>query len=57
MPIYSYYCKTCKHHLSLLKPYDEKDNVKCPKCGEKLKLKLSAPSIGDSCGSKKSGFS
>jgi putative FmdB family regulatory protein len=41
MPVYEYYCPTCKISFDELKSEKDRDRVKCPDCGNKPERKLS----------------
>ncbi len=45
MPIYEYKCEVCGEELEVIQKPSEPPKKKCPKCGGKLKKKLSAPAI------------
>lgn len=45
MPLYEYKCEDCGEELEVIQKSSEPLKKKCPKCGGKLKKKLSAPAI------------
>ncbi len=45
MPIYEYECEDCGARLEIIQKASEPLKKKCPKCGGKLKKKISAAAI------------
>ena len=45
MPIYEYKCEDCGAELEIIQKASEPHKKKCPKCGGKLKKKISASAI------------
>lgn len=45
MPIYEYECEDCGAGLEVIQKASDPRRKKCPKCGGKLKKKISAPAI------------
>src|SRR5882762_7287201 len=45
MPIYEFECKKCKTRLEVLQKMNDKQPVKCQKCGGRLERLHSAPAI------------
>lgn len=41
MPLYDYQCEACEVVFEEFKHIDERENMVCPKCGEKAKLLIS----------------
>lgn len=42
MPMYDYRCEHCSETFTELTRYEQRDEVKCPRCGEVAKRQLSA---------------
>jgi putative FmdB family regulatory protein len=45
MPIYEYECENCRARLEIIQRANDPQKKKCPKCGGKLKKRISAPAI------------
>lgn len=45
MPIYEYFCKTCKKNFEYLQKISDKPLSKCPDCGKKIKRLISQTSF------------
>ena len=51
MPIYEYQCEKCKHSFERLIFKGDKDQIKCPKCGDnRVKKLLSSVSFINNAG-------
>ena len=42
MPIYEYECLKCNRKFELLQPIQDRNNTKCPKCKQPVKLLISS---------------
>jgi putative FmdB family regulatory protein len=45
MPIYEYKCEDCGAEMEFMQKAGDAPKKKCPKCGGKLKKRLSAPAL------------
>jgi putative FmdB family regulatory protein len=45
MPIYEYQCQDCGDKIEIIHKVGDPLKKKCPKCGGRLKKKISAPAI------------
>lgn len=64
MPIFEYKCSECGEVTEVLERAGSQGQPRCPKCGSRKTEKLfsafafggAAPSSGDSCSTRRSGF-
>ena len=45
MPLYEYECKKCHHRFERIQKYSDPHVKKCPDCGGKVELVVSAPAV------------
>ena len=45
MPLYEYICEQCEETTEILQRFGDPPPAECPKCGGKLRKKLSAPAF------------
>ena len=45
MPLYEYECKKCGHRFERIQKFSDPHVKKCPECGGKVELLLSAPAV------------
>jgi len=43
MPLYEYECKKCHHHFEKIQKFSDSHMRKCPDCGGRVELVISAP--------------
>jgi putative FmdB family regulatory protein len=45
MPLYEYECKKCHHRFERIQKYSDPHVKKCPDCGGRVELVVSAPAV------------
>ncbi|HIU33111.1 MAG TPA: zinc ribbon domain-containing protein [Candidatus Pullichristensenella excrementigallinarum] len=46
MPLYAYKCPSCGHKFEVLRSINERENVVCEKCGEKVEREYQGSVFG-----------